>query len=308
MKRTIFIIALFATMLSLKAFAFEILTKCNSSLVCSDEYWDYQDGENPMALWVNPELISSDVIKMAANEWNVAGAANFNFIVAGDTAEKEIVYDGMNLVTGRTGAVVIPLAPGVYISGCDGSLAFSAEVSVESSGEDAGEIVEKDIIFCMSGTEHALYVGTSTPPADEYDLMQVATHELGHDLGLDDVEDDAFKSSTMYYHVEPGDISKRSLAPDDIAGIQAIYGEHDNDVDKDGVPNISDNCPFFANPDQADSDNDSVGNVCDINVQNIINHLPQIYNRFNAMGFKPEQFESHCGNGPSALCVQLLTQ
>src|SRR5919201_3236883 len=35
------------------------------------------------------------------------------------------------------------------------------------------------------------------------------------------------------------------------------------DVDGDGVPNSSDNCPTVANPDQADSDRDGTGDVCD---------------------------------------------
>lgn len=36
-----------------------------------------------------------------------------------------------------------------------------------------------------------------------------------------------------------------------------------NDVDGDGVPNASDNCPSIANPDQADSDHDGIGDACD---------------------------------------------
>ena len=35
------------------------------------------------------------------------------------------------------------------------------------------------------------------------------------------------------------------------------------DIDSDGVPNGTDNCPDQANPDQADSDNDGRGDVCD---------------------------------------------
>ncbi|MFI1772533.1 thrombospondin type 3 repeat-containing protein [Thalassobellus citreus] len=39
---------------------------------------------------------------------------------------------------------------------------------------------------------------------------------------------------------------------------------NDNDFDKDGVLNASDNCPNDFNPDQADEDNDGVGNICDM--------------------------------------------
>ena len=38
-----------------------------------------------------------------------------------------------------------------------------------------------------------------------------------------------------------------------------------HDGDGDGVPDVSDNCPFAANPTQTDADNDSYGAACDCN-------------------------------------------
>jgi len=35
------------------------------------------------------------------------------------------------------------------------------------------------------------------------------------------------------------------------------------DTDKDGVPDTSDNCPWAANADQADSDGNGVGDACE---------------------------------------------
>ena len=40
------------------------------------------------------------------------------------------------------------------------------------------------------------------------------------------------------------------------------------DTDGDGVPNAQDNCPFTANPDQADNDDDGQGDVCDADDDN----------------------------------------
>ena len=39
--------------------------------------------------------------------------------------------------------------------------------------------------------------------------------------------------------------------------------DNDDDLDNDGVPNLSDNCPTVPNRDQADEDKDRVGDVCD---------------------------------------------
>ncbi len=41
----------------------------------------------------------------------------------------------------------------------------------------------------------------------------------------------------------------------------------DCDVDSDGIPNDEDNCPDIANPDQDDSDDDGIGDACDLNEQ-----------------------------------------
>jgi hypothetical protein len=40
------------------------------------------------------------------------------------------------------------------------------------------------------------------------------------------------------------------------------------DTDNDGVPNDTDNCPLVANPDQANNDGDTLGDVCDLDDDN----------------------------------------
>jgi hypothetical protein len=61
------------------------------------------------------------------------------------------------------------------------------------------------------------------------------------------------------------DLGNRArIAVGDLAGVRVFegYGTRNLDLDGDGVPNYKDNCPEVANPDQADTDGDHVGNAC----------------------------------------------
>jgi hypothetical protein len=53
------------------------------------------------------------------------------------------------------------------------------------------------------------------------DLRNVVTHEAGHFLGLAHSDD---PSATMWCDAAPGDVDKRDLGSDDVAGVCAMYG------------------------------------------------------------------------------------
>jgi len=46
-------------------------------------------------------------------------------------------------------------------------------------------------------------------------------------------------------------------------------GWQNDDVDGDGIPDSSDNCPLVYNPDQADSNHDGVGDACERTVHRL---------------------------------------
>ena len=46
-----------------------------------------------------------------------------------------------------------------------------------------------------------------------------------------------------------------------------LSGEIKSNTDGDLIPNDEDNCPFVTNPDQADFNNNGIGDLCDLNDQ-----------------------------------------
>jgi hypothetical protein len=83
-------------------------------------------------------------------------------------------------------------------------------------------IMEFDIVFDQVDFDWSL---DATGSADKMDLPNIATHELGHALGLGDLYKDTCDHVTMYGYSTYGETTKRTLEPDDIAGLAALYGE-----------------------------------------------------------------------------------
>lgn len=84
-----------------------------------------------------------------------------------------------------------------------------------------GEIIGADIAFNGGiGVFSACLDGTC--PAGSIDLQNVATHEIGHFLGLAHSE---HEDATLWCDAVAADQDKRSLTPDDGAGLCAIYAD-----------------------------------------------------------------------------------
>jgi len=81
------------------------------------------------------------------------------------------------------------------------------------------QIVEFDIVFETDYTW-----GDGTANLSVMDLQNIATHELGHGLGLADVYELECSEVTMYGYSDYGETDKIDLAGPDTTGIQTLYG------------------------------------------------------------------------------------
>jgi len=78
--------------------------------------------------------------------------------------------------------------------------------------------VESDILF-----DTDFDWGEATGNPDVMDLQNIATHEIGHTLGLSDVYTTSCTAVTMYGYSGNGDTEKRTLETPDIVGLLKIY-------------------------------------------------------------------------------------
>lgn len=81
------------------------------------------------------------------------------------------------------------------------------------------QMLEFDVIF---NTRFTFGDGATNPSV--FDLQGIATHEIGHGAGLNDIYSTTCGYVTMYGYSWPGDDEKRTIELPDIAGIQKMYG------------------------------------------------------------------------------------
>lgn len=66
--------------------------------------------------------------------------------------------------------------------------------------------------------------GDATVNQTLMDLQNIATHELGHGVGLGDIYDSVCSAVTMYGYSDYGETQKRTLEQPDITGLNKLYG------------------------------------------------------------------------------------
>ncbi len=92
-------------------------------------------------------------------------------------------------------------------------------VTILEEDPDNHEIVRADIVL-NDVTHHWAILGDGAPHPGCDDLQNTLSHEVGHLVGLGH---SSLGSAVMFAATHPGEISKRTLTGDDVAGIDALY-------------------------------------------------------------------------------------
>ena len=162
-------------------------------------------GASAAVYYVNPqngdvsEAAAIAAIRSAADAWSQQSRASFALIYGGTTNSTSLAYDDRSTVLFRDIA--------------NGSV-LAVTYEWTSSG---GYIVDADIVFYDGG--FTFFTGDSGC-AGGYFVEDVGTHEFGHALGLGH---SSVGDATMVSGQGSCSTWKRSLAADDIAGVESLY-------------------------------------------------------------------------------------
>jgi len=164
-----------------------------------------------------PANVSFDFVKsdLAADmtTWEVSdGTTNFEIF---GTLNKNIVVDGpdSNQPDGKNEVLFGNIStPGV--------IAFTITWYESRGPPQSRDIVEWDQVY---DNDFAWSQDALNEDGKQFDFASIATHELGHALGLGH-PDDSCTEETMYRFGDVEETHTRTLAAGDIAGVQQIYG------------------------------------------------------------------------------------
>ncbi len=174
----------------------------------SYSYSTYSKWSSTPIFYVNPNnadmsaSAAAAAVQFALNVWNTQGNSPFRFDYGGTNSDTSTANDGRNVVIFRNVSNGSTLA--TTYSWWDGS----------------SRLVDSDVIVWDGG--FTFFSGTSgCGGTNGAYLEDVLTHEFGHALGLNH---SSVADATMYPSYGYCSQSMRTLASDDIAGLQSLYG------------------------------------------------------------------------------------
>jgi hypothetical protein len=138
-------------------------------------------------------------IRAGADTWAVQSNAAFAFTYAGQSSQTTNTNDGINLVLFRNAS-------------------SGSAIATTYSWFSGSTLIDTDIVFWDGAFQ--FFAGSSGCSGGFY-IEDIAAHEFGHALGLDH---STMSTATMYPSTSYCNTANRSLDPDDLSGVLAIYG------------------------------------------------------------------------------------
>jgi len=162
----------------------------------------YYVDESSMPKGMNPTDFEAAFAR-STNTWHQAYSA-ITWRFGGNTNAKQAKLDGINTIAFGAAKGAIAVTTTWYYTG-------------------TGEIAESDMILASNLAWSITQPGTDCGgQAGTYDVQNITTHELGHQVGLEDLYSTADKDLTMYGYGMTTELKKDSLGAGDFAGAQVV--------------------------------------------------------------------------------------
>jgi hypothetical protein len=138
-----------------------------------------------------------------------------------DVAGADILGSGTSTQGGLTADLNSPDGKNeVYFGDIDSPNAIGVTIvwGIFTGPPSQRELVEWDQVY----DDHD-FAWSSSGEVGKMDFENIATHELGHSVGLDDLYESICSEQTMYGYAAYGETKKRTLESGDITGISLLY-------------------------------------------------------------------------------------
>jgi hypothetical protein len=163
-------------------------------------------GSAVVSFYVNPtnadlsDSAAESALVRGADVWSSQSNASIRFQYAGRVTDNSTAYDGRNVVMFR-------------------NTTSGAAIASTYSWWSGSTLLDSDIIFWDGG--FTFFSGSSGCGGSNAAYVEdIAAHEFGHALGLNH---STVTDATMYAGYSTCSQAQRTLSPDDVAGVQALY-------------------------------------------------------------------------------------
>lgn len=164
---------------------------------------------NPMNSRGMSEILLVDLLANDIATWETA-AEKFNIVGTGFYTRESLVADTVS-TDGKNE---------VYFADIDspGAIGITITWGIFGGAPKNRQLVEWDQVY-----DDVDFDWSTDGAADKMDFENIATHEIGHAIGMNDLYTNDCSQETMYGYASEGELNKRTLEIGDITGIKLLY-------------------------------------------------------------------------------------